>query len=186
MTIIALGLHTTASDDAGARGSPFSGSRPDIVIDLDFFLPSDFCFRTVFVLSLNSRAGLSKRLLACNSDFGVLGRLPRDNSSDMEEHEHDHSTTTSTDVEKDGYVNGFEELNHGPDHPFQERTAAEQLDGGAVEKTVTVKSANPSVNNVKAIPNGGLRAWMQVLGAFFLFFNSWFVRSSHCAWFGLT
>ncbi|KAJ9649546.1 hypothetical protein H2199_000322 [Coniosporium tulheliwenetii] len=30
-----------------------------------------------------------------------------------------------------------------------------------------------SVNNVGAIPNGGLVAWLQVAGAFFLFFNSW-------------
>lgn len=30
-----------------------------------------------------------------------------------------------------------------------------------------------SVNNVSAIPNGGLQAWLQVLGAWILFFNSW-------------
>lgn len=40
------------------------------------------------------------------------------------------------------------------------------FDGGPVEK-------KSSVNNVGAIPNGGLRAWLQVVGAFFLFFNSW-------------
>lgn len=40
------------------------------------------------------------------------------------------------------------------------------VDGGPVEKRA-------SVNNVGAIPNGGLRAWLQVVGAFFLFFNSW-------------
>ncbi|KAF2190959.1 MFS general substrate transporter [Zopfia rhizophila CBS 207.26] len=36
-----------------------------------------------------------------------------------------------------------------------------------------VRSKVESVNNVSSIPNGGLRAWLQVLGAFFLFFNSW-------------
>ncbi|KAF2086791.1 MFS general substrate transporter [Saccharata proteae CBS 121410] len=30
-----------------------------------------------------------------------------------------------------------------------------------------------SINNAASIPDGGLRAWLQVLGAFFLFFNSW-------------
>ncbi|KAF2473027.1 MFS general substrate transporter [Lindgomyces ingoldianus] len=36
-----------------------------------------------------------------------------------------------------------------------------------------VESKQPSVNNVAAIPDGGFWAWLQVLGAFFLFFNSW-------------
>ncbi|ORY14791.1 major facilitator superfamily domain-containing protein [Clohesyomyces aquaticus] len=36
-----------------------------------------------------------------------------------------------------------------------------------------VKSKQPSVHNAAAIPDGGLAAWLQVLGAFFLFFNSW-------------
>jgi len=39
-----------------------------------------------------------------------------------------------------------------------------------------VKSKQPSVNHVASIPNGGLMAWLQVLGAFFLFFNSWYVH----------
>lgn len=30
-----------------------------------------------------------------------------------------------------------------------------------------------SVTNVNSIPNGGLRAWLQVAGAFVLFFNTW-------------
>jgi len=113
----------------------------------------------------------------------ILGRLRRNqpNMNQREESERDHSTTASTDVEKDAYVHASDEENQGSNQPFQERTDAEQLDGGAVEKTVTVKSANPSVNNINAIPNGGLRAWLQVLGAFFLFFNSWYVWSSYMA-----
>jgi hypothetical protein len=39
-----------------------------------------------------------------------------------------------------------------------------------VERVISVQ---PNVNNVSSIPNGGLWAWLQVLGAFFLFFNSW-------------
>jgi len=30
-----------------------------------------------------------------------------------------------------------------------------------------------SVNNINSVPNGGLKAWLQVLGAFFLMFNTW-------------
>lgn len=39
-----------------------------------------------------------------------------------------------------------------------------------------VKSKQPSVRDAASIPNGGLWAWLQVLGAFFLFFNSWYVH----------
>lgn len=36
-----------------------------------------------------------------------------------------------------------------------------------------VVSKQPSVHNTSSIPDGGLWAWLQVLGAFVLFFNSW-------------
>jgi hypothetical protein len=36
-----------------------------------------------------------------------------------------------------------------------------------------VQSEKPSVNNINSIPNGGLVAWLQVVGGFFLMFNSW-------------
>ncbi len=39
-------------------------------------------------------------------------------------------------------------------------------DGGAVDRKV-------SVNSISTVPNGGLRAWLVVLGSFFLFFNCW-------------
>ena len=45
--------------------------------------------------------------------------------------------------------------------------------GGLQEKTAPV----PSAAN---LPNGGLIAWLQVVGAFFLFFNSWSAYISQC------
>lgn len=36
-----------------------------------------------------------------------------------------------------------------------------------------VRSAHPSVRDPSAIPDGGLWAWLQVLGSFFLLVNSW-------------
>ena len=36
-----------------------------------------------------------------------------------------------------------------------------------------VQSRHPSVRDASSIPNGGLWAWLQVLGGFFLLFNSW-------------
>lgn len=31
----------------------------------------------------------------------------------------------------------------------------------------------PSANDTSSIPNGGIKAWLQVLGTFFIFFNTW-------------
>lgn len=45
----------------------------------------------------------------------------------------------------------------------------EAKDGGGL---VPVKSKH-SVRDTGSIPNGGLWAWLQVVGAFFLLFNSW-------------
>ncbi|KAF2457566.1 major facilitator superfamily domain-containing protein [Lineolata rhizophorae] len=36
-----------------------------------------------------------------------------------------------------------------------------------------------SVSNVAAIPDGGLSSWLQVLGSFFLFFNSWGITNTY-------
>lgn len=46
------------------------------------------------------------------------------------------------------------------------------VDGEKHTDLEPVKSRH-SVRNAGAIPNGGLTAWLQVVGAFFLFFNSW-------------
>ncbi|KAE9973395.1 hypothetical protein EG327_009110 [Venturia inaequalis] len=35
-----------------------------------------------------------------------------------------------------------------------------------------------SVNNTSQIPNGGFKAWMQVVGSFFLFFNTWGIMNT--------
>lgn len=37
----------------------------------------------------------------------------------------------------------------------------------------TKVSTRISVNNTSQIPNGGMKAWIQVVGSFFLFFNTW-------------
>lgn len=39
------------------------------------------------------------------------------------------------------------------------------------------RSRQPNVNDASKIPNGGLLAWLQVVGAFFLMFNSWGVSN---------
>lgn len=126
--------------------------------------------------------------------------VPSQRTSTKEEYEdHDSSVSSTTaDVEKE--IIAVNALNEGATQPFDDPNVAETqghrsphgvghgeevdgvtsqqfADGGEVERQVTRRSIRSgkavSVNNVAAIPNGGTKAWLQVLGAFFLFFNSW-------------
>jgi len=110
----------------------------------------------------------------------------------------DSSLSSAADTEKE--VIAANALNEGATQPYEDPIAEDrqrQADGGDIEKQTTIGSARSgnavpanglekqttrrstrsgkavSVNNVAAIPNGGTRAWLQVLGAFALFFNSW-------------
>jgi hypothetical protein len=115
-----------------------------------------------------------------------------------EEYE-DSSVSSVADMEKE--MIAANALNEGTTNPYDDPIAEDHhqqhIDGGDVEKQRSrrsIQSANAvpvnglekqttrrsvrsgkavSVNNVSAIPNGGMTAWLQVLGAFFLFFNSW-------------
>lgn len=51
-----------------------------------------------------------------------------------------------------------------------DETIAKAEHGSALEP---VASTRPSVNDLKAVPNGGLWAWLQVVGSFFIFWNAW-------------
>jgi hypothetical protein len=72
---------------------------------------------------------------------------------------------------KDVELNSPTESIHSPaNQPIENAAEADEgLDSAKLEK----KATKASVNNVSSIPNGGLRAWLQVLGVFFLFFNTW-------------
>ena len=74
-------------------------------------------------------------------------------------------------VEKDLEFNPPNESFHNAsDGPIEQAIEAEQgFGGGKLEK----QSTKASVNNISSIPNGGFRAWLQVVGVFFLFFNTW-------------
>jgi hypothetical protein len=48
-----------------------------------------------------------------------------------------------------------------------------QSDSSGSDGTVESQPQPPAPAPAGLIPNGGLQAWFQVLGAFFLFFNSW-------------
>lgn len=83
------------------------------------------------------------------------------------------SSLSDVDIEKEAgphLTEQEEDLIEASQPPFTEEALEPATDGGALEKVV---SSKPSVNNIKSVPNGGLWAWLQVLGSFFLFFNSW-------------
>jgi MFS family permease len=95
--------------------------------------------------------------------------------------QHDTSSNTSTSNEKPSQQPSIASSG-SPTVPVAIHTAQEKDahvtsssgfnkdDGAALEP---VRSAHPSVRDVSKIPNGGLWAWLQVLGGFFLLFNSW-------------
>ena len=71
-----------------------------------------------------------------------------------------------------------EDSQHGSGHfPADEEVAEKQADANPVDNAapnaVTRTNTKVSINNVAAIPNGGLLAWTQVLGAWILFFDTW-------------
>jgi hypothetical protein len=84
---------------------------------------------------------------------------------------HDTLTGSHMEEQKDLEFNSPTEWVHDPtDNPIETAAQAEEgFDGGKLDK----KTTKASVNNVSSIPNGGLRAWLQVVGVFFLFFNTW-------------
>jgi hypothetical protein len=122
-----------------------------------------------------------------------------------EEYE-DSSVSSAADMEKE--MIAANALNEGTTNPYEDPIAEDHhhqlTDGGDIEKQTTrrsIQSGNAvavnglekqttrrsvrsgkavSVNNVSAIPNGGTKAWLQVLGAFFLFFNSWGISKDNC------
>jgi hypothetical protein len=59
-----------------------------------------------------------------------------------------------------------------------ETTDAEEAAGTSKEGEKLALQRSKSVTNAASIPDGGLVAWLQVLGAFFLLFNSWYVTHS--------
>ena len=92
------------------------------------------------------------------------------------------STIGDGEIEKEAreeqhVVNDF--ANGGPvqedlgQHAQQKETGELIEDRKDTEKQTVQVSAKQSIHNTSSVPNGGLQAWLQVLGAFFLFFNSW-------------
>jgi hypothetical protein len=50
---------------------------------------------------------------------------------------------------------------------------AEQKETDVEAAPAPTGNAPGDANDMSSVPNGGTRAWLQVIGSFFLFFNSW-------------
>src|ERR1700761_642353 len=72
----------------------------------------------------------------------------------------------------------FPEQDHPDGHSDSLDEKVEELDDSQLDLQRTLSLITPVKSKcVREIPNGGLKAWLQVLGSFILFFNSWRVTS---------
>ncbi|OQD85338.1 hypothetical protein PENANT_c010G03688 [Penicillium antarcticum] len=65
-------------------------------------------------------------------------------------------------------------------HPssIQEPSANSQRN----DKQAVEKVSKSSASEIQDVPNGGLKAWLQVLGTFFIFFNTWGILNTFGAY----
>jgi hypothetical protein len=97
-----------------------------------------------------------------------------DSSSAAERKEYDEKTN------ENALSSSRSSLSQKPENaePLQPSAEAGDLNRD-VERVVTTESTRKRrahhghVNDLSSVPNGGLRAWLQVAGSFFLFFNTW-------------
>jgi hypothetical protein len=118
--------------------------------------------------SVSSVADMEKEMIAANAlNEGTTN--PYEDPIAEDHHQHHQQHIDGGDVEKQTSRRSIQSGN------------AAAVDG--LEKQTTRRSVRSgkavSVNNVSAIPNGGTTAWLQVLGAFFLFFNSWGISKNN-------
>jgi hypothetical protein len=59
-----------------------------------------------------------------------------------------------------------------------EKEVARHEPGSATAHVMSTESSTNAPKAPDPLPNGGLTAWLQVLGCFMLYFNTWSVRTS--------
>lgn len=94
------------------------------------------------------------------SEHDLEKELGERNSSNNEDENHQHLSRTQ------------EEIIEAAEPTFIERDPQDGHEDEENNDLERIASSKPSVNNIKSVPNGGLWAWLQVLGSFFLFFNT--------------
>lgn len=90
-------------------------------------------------------------------------------ASPAEDHENHTASAEEGDdqYESTSQASAAEVLDSDKDDKEQEQE--QQGDGVEAEKI----DSRHSANSISSVPNGGLTAWLQVLGAWCLFFNTW-------------
>jgi hypothetical protein len=112
--------------------------------------------------SVSSVADMEKEMIAANAlNEGTTN--PYEDPIAEGHHQHHQQHIDGGDVEKQTSMRSIQSGNGVSANGLEKQTTRRSVRSG---KAV-------SVNNISAIPNGGTTAWLQVLGAFFLFFNSW-------------
>lgn len=98
--------------------------------------------------------------------------MSRSSNSDVEKEivlEKETSQARLSEEEEDLFEASQPPFTNLEDVEKQPAETAEETDGGPL----TNVDSKPSVNNIRSVPNGGTKAWLQVLGVFFVFFNTW-------------
>ena len=75
-------------------------------------------------------------------------------------------------------------MSHNETATFDEKPVGGTAPNGVLQTTdeannnnIEAEKPKESAHSVSSVPNGGLQAWLQVLAAHFLFFNSWYDAS---------
>ncbi|KIW08340.1 uncharacterized protein PV09_01258 [Verruconis gallopava] len=114
-------------------------------------------------------------------DASTLGNEEKHTETALATQEQPSLRTASKD---DDYGDKIEEVEEtSQDCEYREDSDPDALQGNDAEAAtaapVEKKTTRISVNNLASIPNGGFRAWMQVMGSFFIFYNSWGIINTY-------
>jgi len=115
-----------------------------------------------------------------NASTPTMATEPKASYSDLTHHSNaaDLELQDQYHPEEEYESTSHEDSQHGSGHfPADEEVAEKQADANPIDNpapnAVTRTNTKVSINNLAAIPNGGLLAWTQVLGAWILFFDTW-------------
>jgi hypothetical protein len=128
-------------------------------------------FRLCIDLSSFHRIHTPYNLIICSISSFLILRLPipvfPPSPNHFERVDQTSSLRTSVDLDHQSRLSTEMER-----EPYTEEDSIERSKSQGDRVTAIEKSTQPDGSEV--IPNGGLKAWLQVAGTFFVFFNTWY------------